>query len=62
MVLCQLTRIDLSVLDDLGPETLSVDQRSELAKLIDDRREKPSVIKRQYPAISIHKWAEKTTK
>jgi DNA replication protein DnaC len=40
----QIAKVDLLILDDWGPETLTADQRRDLLEIIDDRHEMRSVI------------------
>ena len=40
----QIAKVDLLILDDWGPETLTDDQRRDLLEIIDDRHEMRSVI------------------
>ena len=43
-MLRQIAKVDLLILDDWGPETLTADQRRDLLEIIDDRHEMRSVI------------------
>ena len=43
-LLRQIAKVDLLILDDWGPETLTDDQRRDLLEIIDDRHEMRSVI------------------
>jgi DNA replication protein DnaC len=43
-LLRQIAKVDLLILDDWGPETLTDDQRRDLLEVIDDRHEMRSVI------------------
>ena len=43
-MLRQIAKVDLLILDDWGPETLTDDQRRDLLEIIDDRHEMRSVI------------------
>ncbi len=43
-MLRQIAKVDLLILDDWGPETLTDDQRRDLLEIIDDRHEVRSVI------------------
>jgi DNA replication protein DnaC len=40
----QIAKVDLLILDDWGPETLTADQHRDLLEIIDDRHEMRSVI------------------
>ncbi len=52
----QFAKIDLLILDDLGPETLTSDQRRDLLEIVDDRHEMRSVIITSQ--VAIEQWYE----
>ncbi|CAL4866069.1 IS21 family transposase ISRel16 [Asticcacaulis sp. MM231] len=43
-LLKQIARVDLLILDDWGPETLTSDQRRDLMEIVEDRHEAKSII------------------
>ena len=52
----QLTRVDLLILDDWGPEPLTAEQRRDLLEIVDDRYDRGSlIITSQVP---IERWYE----
>ena len=55
-MLRQIAKVDLLILDDWGPETLTDDQRRDLLEIIDDRHEMHSVIITSQVPIS--QWYE----
>ena len=52
----QIAKVDLLILDDWGPETLTADQRRDLLEIIDDRHEMRSVIITSQ--VPIEQWYE----
>ena len=52
----QIAKVDLLILDDWGPETLTADQRRDLLEIIDDRHETRSVIITSQ--VPIEQWYE----
>jgi DNA replication protein DnaC len=52
----QIAKVDLLILDDWGPETLTADQRRDLLEIIDDRHEMRSVIITSQ--VPVEQWYE----
>jgi DNA replication protein DnaC len=52
----QIAKVDLLILDDWGPKTLTADQRRDLLKIVDDRHEMRSVIITSQ--VPIEQWYE----
>ena len=52
----QLARVDLLILDDWGPETLSADQRRDLLEIVEDRYDARSIIITSQ--VPIERWYE----
>jgi DNA replication protein DnaC len=52
----QIARVDLLILDDWGPETLTADQRRDLLEIVEDRHDRRSVIITSQ--VPIDRWYE----
>ena len=52
----QIAKVDLLILDDWGPETLTADQRRDLLEIIDDRHEMRSIIITSQ--VPVEQWYE----
>ncbi len=52
----QLARVDLLILDDWGPETLTAEQRRDLLEIIEDRYDNRSVILTSQ--VPVDRWYE----
>ena len=52
----QLTRVDLLILDDWGPEPLTAEQRRDLLEIVDDRYDKGSLLITSQVPVS--RWHE----
>ena len=55
-ILRQLARVDLLILDDWGPETLTAEQRRDLLEIVEDRYDARSIIVTSQ--IPIDRWHE----
>jgi DNA replication protein DnaC len=55
-LLRQVAKVDLLILDDWGPETLTAEQRRDLLEIIDDRHEMRSVIITSQ--VPVERWYE----
>lgn len=55
-MLCALSRADLLIIDDWGPETLNADRRRDLLEIVEDRYDRgSSLITSQIP---VDRWYE----
>jgi DNA replication protein DnaC len=52
----QLARVDLLILDDWGPETLTAEQRRDLLEIVEDRYDTRSIIVTSQ--VPIDRWYE----
>ena len=55
-ILRQIARVDLLILDDLGPETLNAEQRRDLLEIVEDRHDRRSIIITSQ--VPIDQWYE----
>jgi DNA replication protein DnaC len=55
-MLRQLARVDLLILDDWGPETLTADQRRDLLEIVEDRHDARSIIVTSQ--VPVDRWYE----
>jgi DNA replication protein DnaC len=55
-LLRQIARIDLLILDDWGPETLSADQRRDLLEIVEDRHDARSILLTSQ--VPVDRWYE----
>jgi DNA replication protein DnaC len=55
-LLRQIARVDLLILDDWGPETLTADQRRDLLEIVEDRHDTRSIILTSQ--VPVDRWYE----
>jgi DNA replication protein DnaC len=55
-LLRQIARVDLLILDDWGPETLSADQRRDLLEIVEDRHDTRSILLTSQ--VPVDRWYE----